>query len=619
MQTSWKLVVCSAVLIVAACRPPDDGDGDGGLLLPQEETRSEAVVATSAYQEAVFGDDPVAYYPLNETSGTVANDLSGNALNGVYGTSVAHNGPQLLTTDTGTSAVFNGSSSGAAVDYIQVAQTTKLEPTTGVTLEAWVEVSTLPSSLTNIVAYGPDNFSHNPYVIRLVGSQLTGEVNLGGGGYDIDANTMLTTGKPYYVVLSYNGSTLSLYINGVLDYSYAVTGTLGGYGTSGLGIGHEYTAGSSAGPVIKGDVSNVAVYAKGLSAQQVASHYAAASAALNTRCPSNSHTCTPGQSFQTDPLNCGKCAHSCLGGTCVAGLCQPVALATDTGFAQMSQDTGNIYWTSYQTSGTTGGVYKVAKASGSTKYQVVAGKYANAISVVSGDVYYTLTNGTAVRSVPVAGGSSSVLFTPPVLPYQMVTTSTINVYYYDGSFIQKYAVGPKQLSQLGSSTRFGDVFSQLALDDSNVYAASWRQPLGYVIIDSKSGGGKEVDLQKNNTGGVTAVAADDTHIFWSNDGSGLTYVIPTADALAGETDWTTFMNHAASALVTESGSVYAAVDATGIFRESSAGGTVTQIYSGGFASPPEDVQGQAPNVSLVADSCAVYFVDTSAHIDMLAR
>jgi hypothetical protein len=48
-------------------------------------------------------------------------------------------------------------------------------------------------------------------------------------------------------------------------------------------------------------------------------------------CPDDSvdvcdSTCT---SLATDPLNCGSCGHDCLGGACVAGLCQPVVLGSE--------------------------------------------------------------------------------------------------------------------------------------------------------------------------------------------------------------------------------------------------------------------------------------------------
>jgi hypothetical protein len=37
-----------------------------------------------SYQSIILADNPVAYWPLDETSGTVAHDLSGNGYNGTY-------------------------------------------------------------------------------------------------------------------------------------------------------------------------------------------------------------------------------------------------------------------------------------------------------------------------------------------------------------------------------------------------------------------------------------------------------------------------------------------------------------------------------------------------------
>jgi hypothetical protein len=38
-------------------------------------------------------------------------------------------------------------------------------------------------------------------------------------------------------------------------------------------------------------------------------------------------TC-PGADITTDPLNCGRCNHNCLGGACLAGACQPVSVVS---------------------------------------------------------------------------------------------------------------------------------------------------------------------------------------------------------------------------------------------------------------------------------------------------
>jgi hypothetical protein len=51
--------------------------------------------------------------------------------------------------------------------------------------------------------------------------------------------------------------------------------------------------------------------------------------------------------LETDPLNCGSCGHSCLGGTCNGGICQPRQVAAfDAGNEPVSLtvDDDSIYW-----------------------------------------------------------------------------------------------------------------------------------------------------------------------------------------------------------------------------------------------------------------------------------
>ena len=47
----------------------------------------------------------------------------------------------------------------------------------------------------------------------------------------------------------------------------------------------------------------------------------------------------------SDPANCGACGHDCLGGACVAGVCQPVLLADAEFFpSTLALDDARIYW-----------------------------------------------------------------------------------------------------------------------------------------------------------------------------------------------------------------------------------------------------------------------------------
>jgi hypothetical protein len=55
----------------------------------------------------------------------------------------------------------------------------------------------------------------------------------------------------------------------------------------------------------------------------------------------------PGADVMTDRLNCGRCNHDCLGGACVAGACQPVAVAVTQGILfpdLLAIDANWVYW-----------------------------------------------------------------------------------------------------------------------------------------------------------------------------------------------------------------------------------------------------------------------------------
>jgi hypothetical protein len=68
-----------------------------------------------------------------------------------------------------------------------------------------------------------------------------------------------------------------------------------------------------------------------------------------TRVDGNTCTDTTG-----DPLNCGSCGHSCLGGACSAGVCQPVAIAAGSGW--LAVDANNVYFN------TSGGLNVITKS-----------------------------------------------------------------------------------------------------------------------------------------------------------------------------------------------------------------------------------------------------------------
>jgi hypothetical protein len=49
---------------------------------------------------------------------------------------------------------------------------------------------------------------------------------------------------------------------------------------------------------------------------------------------------------KTDPHNCGRCGHDCVGGDCDAGVCQPVTIVSNQpGAIEVAVDQTSVYWT----------------------------------------------------------------------------------------------------------------------------------------------------------------------------------------------------------------------------------------------------------------------------------
>ena len=159
----------------------------------------------------------VGHWKLDETSGTVAVDSSGVGNNGTY-----QSGFTLATEEVypGRSAAeFDGTTGIVRIPHHGVYDITE-----AITLAAWIRADSLNTSNT-IVAKGDTAWRLHQ---NNSNERFAGHFNLSGGGWTTGAESLTYPGhgRWLHVVSTYDGSDLKVYINGQLEESASVPGTM---------------------------------------------------------------------------------------------------------------------------------------------------------------------------------------------------------------------------------------------------------------------------------------------------------------------------------------------------------------------------------------------------------
>jgi hypothetical protein len=95
-------------------------------------------------------------------------------------------------------------------------------------------------------------------------------------------------------------------------------------------------------------------------------------------------------SLDSDPVNCGRCGHSCLGGGCEAGVCQPFTLVSgQPGATGIAVDDTGLYWAA---SGSGQVVHASADGGGATVLATDPGGASFALTIDDANVYWTVNN-----------------------------------------------------------------------------------------------------------------------------------------------------------------------------------------------------------------------------------
>jgi len=217
------------------------------------------VVALAATASLVWANGGlVSYWPFEGT----ANDVVNGNHAAIYG------GPGFVEGKFGQALDFDG-----VDDYVDCGNDASLKPSDAFTVSAWVKYATFfPDNAGHAIVSHGYYYADNGFMLyqacvhpyNRVWYFVVTETGRHGGA----SPTLLQTNTWYHLALVYDGSNLTLYINGAYDSSVPATGPISWIATTpNFYIGTTYWA---TGAKFKGVTDEVGFWSRALSADEVA-------------------------------------------------------------------------------------------------------------------------------------------------------------------------------------------------------------------------------------------------------------------------------------------------------------------------------------------------------------
>jgi hypothetical protein len=220
------------------------------------------------YASVVLADTPIGYYRFAEITGTIADDISGNANQGTI-----HAGPTLevatLLTDAADSTDKAITFASASTQYVGVPMSMTPLGAHAWSLECWFNMASIPLTTGNYVVMGWGNLATHQQALLAVKVAAGPVVSflLTTDGTDLNTGTV-SGATTYHMVGTYDGTNLRLYVNGSL-----VAGPTAA--TMNLVASFARIGNDSAGNSFNGTLDEPAFYNYALSGAQISAHYAA--------------------------------------------------------------------------------------------------------------------------------------------------------------------------------------------------------------------------------------------------------------------------------------------------------------------------------------------------------
>lgn len=222
------------------------------------------------YAQVVLGDTPASYWRLGDlVNGSSAADSGSGAIAGTYSGQLSRGMPGAVMGDQDSCVFFlNG--------HVDMGNSYAFTGTAAFSIEAWVQLQQLPSggSISTVAGYffndGNGSEGWGISIENNGGIEFFRFVSNAGDVVSTAANSM-PIGQWVHMVATYDGATMTLYINGVSAGSAASTRSITAGSSVSFQIAHDNT-----GSQLVGMVDECAVYNYALTATQVANHYNAA-------------------------------------------------------------------------------------------------------------------------------------------------------------------------------------------------------------------------------------------------------------------------------------------------------------------------------------------------------
>lgn len=224
-----------------------------------------------SYSSEVLADSPLVYYRLGEASGSTLVDSSGNGRNGTYNGDYTLGQPGL-TLDTDTAAAF----AGGATAWTTTTYGAWMNSLTTFTVEVWFRLSDIAGGY--VAGRWPNSGGSQWFIVAGGDDNLTTVARIGGTQRNLASTYTRDTTTIYHVAMTYDGTTLRQYVNGVETASGAWSGSM----TTSTGVLHLGRIASATNSFLPGTLDEFAMYGSALSAARILAHYTAGTDATVT-------------------------------------------------------------------------------------------------------------------------------------------------------------------------------------------------------------------------------------------------------------------------------------------------------------------------------------------------